>query len=565
MKRIITLLSIAALALSSCVETREIKEQEAYAGDRTKVTMATDPIPYGGGSLTAIVASELPFTVSVPKTATWLTASVSGDQITFTATENPTAVLRYASVAIIDTNDDIVMTRVEVQQAPNPNAEPVEVVFSVSTLELSAGAEETSASFDIRSDVPWTATVSGGASLDPASGNGDATVIVSFPANEKTEPVAYTVTVKTEDKNVETPEYQIVLTQAAAEVKPAHTFVVSPLEIAVDAAATTAAITVEGDVAWTATGEGVTLEPAAGEGAGTVNVGFPANEKGEKVTYTVTVKTAVEGVAQAEYAVVITQAAAQVGPELEMLAQWHFCSMEADVLGAHFAEAAKIDGVSNPASTLVGFGDDLYCAANESGNGKIMFYNATDKTALNPKGRCKRGIGNSGEPCWYGAWLGDYIWFEATPTAPLAAGTTLNIWFTLRPNTANTLKYWLLEINDGGTWVPVGEVKTASVNGVDVKYNIELVFNPAGDKTPENPTQFNTEVDRNYTLTKSVDKVEYRVVCQSLMIADGTKVVTYIGESSGKDENPVVRMCGEDSSTGGAPVVSHHTWIAIVK
>ena len=160
MKRIITLLSIAALALSSCVETREIKEQEAYAGDRTKVTMATDPIPFSGGSLTATVASELPFTVSVPKTATWLTASISGDQITFTATENPTAVLRYASVAIIDTNDDIVMTRVEVQQAPNPNAEPVEVVFSVSTLELSAGAEETSASFDIRSDVPWTATVS---------------------------------------------------------------------------------------------------------------------------------------------------------------------------------------------------------------------------------------------------------------------------------------------------------------------------------------------------------------------------------------------------------------------
>lgn len=565
MKRFLTLLSIFALAVVSCEENREAQEQEAYAGDRTKVTMATDPIPYGGGSLTATVVSELPFTISVPKTATWLTASVSGDQITFTATENPTAVLRYASVAVIDTNDEIVMTRVEVRQAANPNAEPVVHAFSVSDVAIEVPAEATSASFDVRAEVAWTAAVTDGATVDPASGNGDATVIVSFPANEKTEPVTYTVTVKTDDKNVETAEYQVVVTQAAAEVKPTHTFVVSPLEIAVDAAATTAAIAVEGDVAWTAAGEGVTLEPAAGEGAGTINVGFPANEKGEKVTYTVTVKTAVEGVAQAEYAVVITQAAAQVGPELEMLAQWHFKAEYADVLGAHFAEAAKIDGATNAAACQVGFGEDLYCAANETGNGKIMFYNATDKTEINPKGRCKRGIGNSGEPCWYGAWIGDYIWMEATPTAPLAAGTTLNIWFTLRPNTKNTLKYWLLEINDGGTWVPVGDVQTASVNGVDVKYNIELKFDPNGAGTPESPTQFNSYVDRNYTLTKSVDKVEYKVTCQSLMISDGTKVVTYIGESSGKDENPVVRMAGEDSSGGGSTPVTHHTWIAIVK
>ena len=124
---------------------------------------------------------------------------------------------------------------------------------------------------------------------------------------------------------------------------------------------------------------------------------------------------------------------------------------------------------------------------------------------------------------------------------------------------------WLLEINDGGTWVPVGDVQTASVNGVDVKYNIELKFDPNGAGTPESPTQFNSYVDRNYTLTKSVDKVEYKVTCQSLMISDGTKVVTYIGESSGKDENPVVRMAGEDSSGGGATPVTHHTWIAIVK
>lgn len=564
MKKIFTLLSIAALLFTACEPTQETNGPEDYAGDRTKVTLPSEPIPYSGGSVTATVSSELPFTVSVPKTASWLSASISGDQVVFTANENPNAVIRFAKVAIIDSNDEIVMTSVEVRQAANPNAEPVEHTLSVSPLEITVAADATSATFDITSDTEWVVEGTG-VTLSKESGSGNASITVSFPANEKTEPVIYTVSVKTGDPTVPRPEYDVVITQAAVEVIPAHTFNVSPLEISVEADATAAEIVVEGDVAWTAAGEGVTLEPAAGEGNGKIAVSFPANDKTEAVTYNVKVSTTVEGVTTPEFTVVITQKGIQTGPTLEMLAQWHFCTSEADVLGAHFAEDAKIDGATNPASCKPGFGDDLYCAANESGNGRIMFYNATDKTDINPKGRCKRGIGNSGEPCWYGAWLGDYIWFEATPTAPLAAGTTLNIWFTLRPNTANTLKYWLLEINDGGTWVPVGEVKTATVNGVAVKYNIELKFDPSGAGTTDSPKQFNSEVDRNYTLTKAVDKVEYKVTCQSLMIADGTKVVTYIGESSGKDENSVVRMAGEDSSGGGSTPVTHHTWIAIVK
>ena len=563
MKRIFTLLSIAALLFSACEPTQETNGPEEYAGDRTKVTMSDTPIPYTGGSLTATVASELPFTVSVPKTASWLTASVSGDQITFTATENPNAVLRYASVAIIDSNDEIVMTRVEVRQDPNPNAEPVEHTLSVAPLSIAVEADATSATFDITSDTEWVVEGTG-VTVSPESGNGNATVTVTFPANEKTEEVTYTVSVKTGDPTVKTPEYSVVITQAAFVIPPTHTFEVTPTEISVEADATAAEITVEGDVAWTATGEGVTLEPASGEGNGKIAVSFPANDKAEPVTYTIKVSTTVEGVETPEYTVVITQKGIQTGPTYEMLAQWHFKTEFADILGAHFAEAAKIDGAVNPASNAVGFGEDLYCAANESGNGRMMFYNATDKTDINPKGRCKRGIGNSGEPCWYGAWLGDYIWMEATPSATLPAGTTLNLWICLRPNTQNTLKYWLVEINDGGKWVPVGDVQKATVNGVDVNYNVELKFDPNGEGTIDSPKKYNCEIDRNYTLTKAVDKVEYRIVCQSLMIADGTKVVTYIGETSAKkDENSVVRVCGEDSE--GTPTVTHHTWIAIVK
>ena len=85
--------------------------------------------------------------------------------------------------------------------------------------------------------------------------------------------------------------------------------------ISVAAAATSATISVTGNVAWTATttDEGVTVAPASGEGAGDITVSFAANTSTEaEKTYKVVVATEAE-VATKSIEVVITQGKASSG------------------------------------------------------------------------------------------------------------------------------------------------------------------------------------------------------------------------------------------------------------
>ena len=323
---------------------------------------------------------------------------------------------------------------------------------------------------------------------------------------------------------------------------------------------TTASFNVSSIKPWTATcsDPNVTISPNSGDASAKVTVTFPANEGTTDIVYTVVVT-----IAGVNYPVAITS---KHKVYYETIADWEFRAENLDYYNEHFKyEDAKISGSPNPASMAPGFlnGDDSHYCPALTGNGKIRFWNGVDKTAFNPGGRCKRGMGQSGEPCWYGNWMGDIVYFEATPSAPLPAGTIVNIWFCFRPNTPHTLKYWLLEIKDGDDWYPLGEVKTYGT----AKYNIELFYNLTAAGTAEDPAQTNTVVDQDYTLTKENAKIEYRVTCTSLAWSDGKGEAdpTDLGiKSDGKKANPVLRIAGI-SSSGGAAEVTHHTWIAIVK
>ena len=261
-----------------------------------------------------------------------------------------------------------------------------------------------------------------------------------------------------------------------------------------------------------------------------------------------------------------------------MLAEWEFSEESASFFNEHFAyEAAKdADKKPTPESNAEGFlNENHYCPSNIVEGGKIRFWNGSDKTAINPDGRCKRGIGEKGEPCWYGNWVGDIAYINAA-TEPLQAGTKLHLWMALRPNTQNTLKYWLLEIKDGNDYAPVGEVKTVALSGNEVKYNVELIFNPEGSKEvttddagnsvyPDNPQQVNTIIDREYILKANVSEVEYRLTCVSTMMADGSREATDIGDSSGKRANPVLRFAGKGTTNGGARPVGENMRIEVVQ
>jgi hypothetical protein len=60
-------------------------------------------------------------------------------------------------------------------------------------------AEATTYSIDFESNVAWTATASEGVTVNPASGEGDGTVVVTFAANTANDPIDHTVTFTADD------------------------------------------------------------------------------------------------------------------------------------------------------------------------------------------------------------------------------------------------------------------------------------------------------------------------------------------------------------------------------
>ena len=276
MKKYISLLICAALAFAACKpETPEITD-EVYAGIRASVEMSSsEAIPAEGGKLVVTVHKSPAFTVSLPKTATWLTCSQADSVLTFTAAANPSAVLRFAGVSIIDAELQIAITNFDVTQAGTAK-DVVRKSFLVSTQSLLAKADDTSASFVVTSEVDWTVSSSNPAFVPtPVSGNGNGTVTVNFPANTTAEEVTAVITVSTTDEAVVNKELNITIKQEAGmsnipAVKPAAGTVLAEWEFE----------TAQVDALRTGGIEGVTLDDDNLPG----NVGnpyFPSNASGK--------------------------------------------------------------------------------------------------------------------------------------------------------------------------------------------------------------------------------------------------------------------------------------------
>ena len=84
--------------------------------------------------------------------------------------------------------------------------------LTVSTTALSAAADATTATFDVKANVAWTVTSDNAAyTVEPASGNGNATVTVKFAANTEEADKVVKITVST-TADVATKSYTVVLT-----------------------------------------------------------------------------------------------------------------------------------------------------------------------------------------------------------------------------------------------------------------------------------------------------------------------------------------------------------------
>lgn len=276
MKKYISILLCAALAFAACQPVNPDKDDEVYQGIKAKVEMSSaDPIPADGGQLVVTVTDSPAFTVSFPKTATsWLSVSQAENVITFTANANPSAVLRYASVSLIDQELKIAITNFDVMQAGTAkDVEPVVYkTFSVTPESIEVAAKDQSTVIAVNADdeVAWTITSDNPAFVAaPASGNGSKSVTISFPANEIKAEVTANITISTEYENVRQQSFTVSIIQAAAKdekpvVKPAPGTVLAEWYFAksqLDVLKTNFTIEVSHDLADAAGNAGAYVEP----------------------------------------------------------------------------------------------------------------------------------------------------------------------------------------------------------------------------------------------------------------------------------------------------------------
>ena len=89
--------------------------------------------------------------------------------------------------------------------------------FGVSQDTFSVPATETSVEVNVTGNVDWTAVPGDGVTVNPASGNGEGTVTVSFPANTDTKNAKeYSVHFMTDATGVENDDIEVIITQEKA-------------------------------------------------------------------------------------------------------------------------------------------------------------------------------------------------------------------------------------------------------------------------------------------------------------------------------------------------------------
>ena len=112
------------------------------------------------------------------------------------------------------------------------------------------------------------------------------------------------------------------------------------------------------------------------------------------------------------------------------------------------------------------------------------------------------------------SYIGDYALWTAYSSSPLAAGTKVHIFFAVRPNDPQCMKYWKLQYLDGTEWKPVADqIKTATTANGTFEYTHELIWNDL---------QYNTFVDAVVTLTASTSEVQFKFECVDNTWCDGT-------------------------------------------
>ena len=159
--------------------------------------------------------------------------------------------------------------------------------FSTDGEDVSVKKDETSCKFHVNTNARWTASVSAGATISPASGEGSAEITVSFPENTSVDNKVYTVTV-TDTESSE--RYEFKITQFGVTPDFEIDGALSE-DIDWDATSASCRIRTASSVAWTAAVrigghivEGASLSPASGTGSADVAITLPTSSNIRGIT-----------------------------------------------------------------------------------------------------------------------------------------------------------------------------------------------------------------------------------------------------------------------------------------
>ena len=180
-------------------KTATVKVSQLALTPSILVSPATLDVEAVGGAVSVDITSNAPWTVSVPADGSWATPDVTSGEgskkVTFTVAPNENFEAR--SVDVTFTAQDKKATVKISQAAPAPTLEvnPFAVMFD---------AESSSVELKVNSNAPWTISVDADwLTVEPVSGQGDATVILTVAENNVRTERAAVVTVKETVGNTE--------------------------------------------------------------------------------------------------------------------------------------------------------------------------------------------------------------------------------------------------------------------------------------------------------------------------------------------------------------------------
>lgn len=159
--------------------------------------------------------------------------------------------------------------------------------------------------------------------------------------------------------------------------------------------------------------------------------------------------------------------------------------------------------IDKPESYKIVGTNDKYLLAHK-GAGKLFFYNATDKTSvgapdpstITSTAQYPRGKASAGNPYSAWVWTGDYYLMQITPGDVVEKGTRFEVSVTLK-SAATSFKYWVVEYQDGQSWIPLGELKEAH----GFNYMIALESNVI------------TTFDYEFAVPAETEQLNFRVRC----------------------------------------------------